>query len=717
MTIDSAERPPLSLPHLLVLWWGLFLLIQQVERFFLLPTALSIESPTTNLVLKTLTAGLLQDVAASTGELVVGGLLALPISLVVFLFSKRKGFRTAREIYAQCFAGSAGLLALILIVIMTVDMGYYRFSHQHLDFVFFEYIDDLLHAAQQEATSQAAEQTSAELEDASKWIVRISGFLAFQAIVIAIWCIGFVRRTAPLLARWDARRPLFLSVILTAAVGLSPFGLGFAPVMAIESENYYCLAQNPILFLQEPLRDALLSQWAWTSASLPESMTIDEALKITHEVLGRDTLFPFERYPLVKEEHTTSSPRFSQPVNVLLIFVEGLDRRYVNREIVPIGSGHEQLGGTDTIRLTPFLDRLKQDSVYFEHFFSNGVQTTRGLFASLCSAFPRQGTAVIKTRNAHDYLCLPTLLHKGGLRTEMVVSLDSDLPGLRFFLEHNGLDRFYSEQDFPRNAERLGIGLTDGALFDFVSTRIETLQAGKTPFFLATMTSSTHHPFTVPQQHPDVRALYGEHDQYPAALRYFDLEFERFFTGLQAKGLLKNTMVFILGDHGRHEPVGHTDVERQAGHFLSPLFIWVDDSIRSQETYRPHVVERIASQVDLAPTVLAINGLAPRISPFVGRDLSCLLVGDCLQDNFAYLTSVYDDLIGLVDQSGFWLYSFHRRSLTHADLTLNHPSDHPASNEPEAALRYRHMLALYLTSNTLVEQNRIWSWKNLADKL
>lgn len=373
-------------------------------------------------------------------------------------------------------------------------------------------------------------------------------------------------------------------------------------------------------------------------------------------------------------------------------------------------------GMTRTIHVTPFLDHLKTDSVYFEHFFSNGVQTTRGIFATFCSAFPRQGTAVIKTRQTHDYLCLPSLLQKAGYQTEMAVGLSSDLPGVQPFVQRNGVSRFYSEHEFPQDAHRLGIGLTDGALFDFLQARIERLQGEKAPFFLATMTSGTHHPFTVPLQHPDVRFLKNEPDQYWAALRYFDLEFERFFTTLQKRDLLKNTLVLVLGDHGRHEPIGRTDIERQAGHFLAPLFVWLDPSLRSQDTYRPRTVDQIVSQVDVAPTLLAMNGLNPRLSPFMGQDVSCLLVRECLPKNRAYLTSVYDDLIGLADQSGLWLFSFQRQSMTRAELSLDHPT-HVSLAEAEAALHYHEMVALYLTTNVLIEQNRMWSWTKLVNKL
>src|SRR5207245_11111386 len=118
------------------------------------------------------------------------------------------------------------------------------------------------------------------------------------------------------------------------------------------------------------------------------------------------------------------------------------------------------------------------------------------------------------------------------------------------------------------------------------------------------------------------------------------------------------TLGFGMGDHDRHEPVETTELELQGGRSLVPLFIWLDESLRTPDRYRPRHIERIASQVHLAPTILALNGLMPRVSPFMGRDLTCLFVQDCLRDNFAYLSSVYDDLIVLSDQDGLWLYSF-----------------------------------------------------------
>jgi hypothetical protein len=271
-------------------------------------------------------------------------------------------------------------------------------------------------------------------------------------------------------------------------------------------------------------------------------------------------------------------------------------------------------------------------------------------------------------------------------------------------------------EDFPPHAERMGLGMTDAAIFDFITARLRTARSSDRPLFLTALTLSMHHPFVFPVVHQEVKALEAEEDRYLPALRYFDLEFERFFTGVQREGLLKNTIVFVLGDHGRHEPQGRTDIEKQVGHFMTPLFIWLDDSLRTDETYRPRSVGAIASQVDVAPTILALSHSEPIISPFVGQSLSCLLVGDCLRDNSAYLTSVYDDLIGLVGEKGIWMYSFRKKRLGRTDLAMRVIGGN-ADELAGASSASRQLFSLYFASNVLLEQDRIWSWPELREAL
>jgi hypothetical protein len=88
-----------------------------------------------------------------------------------------------------------------------------------------------------------------------------------------------------------------------------------------------------------------------------------------------------------------------------------------------------------------------------------------------------------------------------------------------------------------------------------------------------------------------------------------------------------------------------------------------------------------------------------------------------MQDNVAFLSSVYDDLIGLADGDGLLLYSLRSQTVRRSDLDLNEPAVVLDAANPAIAHRYRRLLALYVASNTVLNQNKIWSWKEFGSKL
>jgi phosphoglycerol transferase MdoB-like AlkP superfamily enzyme len=320
----------------------------------------------------------------------------------------------------------------------------------------------------------------------------------------------------------------------------------------------------------------------------------------------------------------------------------------------------------------------------------------------------------MRTRYLHDFLCLPSVLGQSGYRTEMVIaqSPGSSRADLGLFLARNGIQHLFDVADFPPSAEKLGLGATDGALFDFLAGRVQALQASGQPFFVATLTVGTHSPFQVPTVHPDVRALQRHARGYIPALRALDLAVEDFFTGLRGKGLLKDTLVFILGDHGSHARLGSTDVQKWAGHFTTPLYIWIDESLRSSMNYRPRVVQTVASQVDVAPTILGLNGLTPNPSPHMGQDLSCVLTIDCLGENWAYLRG--RGHMALADPTGLTVVSLDTETCRQTDLQVQVEHERSCATDADVAARYRRLLALLVSSGVLLEQNRLWSAKEFA---
>lgn len=705
-----SPRTP-SLWRALAFWWLLLVVIQQAQRLYLLIRTVPREAASPPVLVKTVMTGIRADLV--TAGLSIAGALLLAVAAGSLLLLRRRRRADASAACARVLAVVAAVVAVVFLLVLTADVGYYEYSSQRLDSVFLEYVTDVVAQldASSVAPSQVGRQTAAEVGEIRKWIAPIAAYLALEVGAVAAWWLVFARLVAPALAAWEVAAPRLLAVGLLLAVaagawGLHPKGPNSVQKAAIDSSTYYTLSQSALWYPAVTVSEAIRSSEA-VPAGVRATMPEARAYRIAREVLLPDTSFPSPRYPLVHPEEARG-PRLARRPNVLLIFVEALDRRYLGRTY-------------DGVRGTPFLDRLRDDAVSFDNFLTNGTRTLNGLFSSLCSALPRAGAiGAIKAHHANDYLCLPTLLRRAGYRTRMVIaqSRDESQARLGFFMARNGLDQLIDDGGFAPTTERMGLGVTDGALFSRLRAEIAGLRSQGRPYLLMTLTTGTHHPFAVPDSHPDVTALRAaQPDPYVAALRCLDFELERLLTGLQRDGLLEDTVVLVLGDHGRPERIDRAAPDHQSGHFMSRLTVWLAPSLRSPANYRPRVVSSVVSQVDLTPTILGLAGLTPRLSPFVGRDVSCALVADCVANRPVYLSSSQADVVGFADRDGFWFYSSTQGTVEHSDLAQQRTPQRWPAGDPAVADPVQRILALYVTANALLEHNALWSWQEFGDRL
>ena len=709
---DSVDQRRWSVRQIILFWWVAFLLLQQTLRFVQMAETPGREPASAQLLLHTLWFGFRGDLIIATFTVLLAIGLSFAVSCVMKLFTIGRQ-RVARPILSsRVLKVVMGGMGVVLLTLLTIDMGYYHYNQHHLDFVFFEYVGDLIVQTKEIGIEhgQAARQTQAELGAKGSWAPVLAGLYAAEGTILGTWWWLFSRVVSPTISRWAPKSGVIVNGALMGglvlgAMGLHPQGSYALRLANISSLEYYMLSQNPILYASEAFGATVSAQLKEDRLQDFPQMPVEKAIPVMQRLLDPRANFAYEHFPLVRAMQPSEIRSVGSVPNMLMILVEGLDRRFLNQEI-------------RGVQVTPFLDALQRNSFYFENFYSNGTQTARGLFASFCSYYPRQGQAAMKTRYAYDYPCLPALLRNHGYRSEMVTGEDRDLNRLQLFATRNGFHQLFDMHDFPEGTKRIGsgpsLGISDGDLLDLIRERLSVLQGRGGPFFLTTLTIGMHHPFTVPETTEGVRSLRQEPDGYLASLRYFDQELERFFTECRRAGLFKNTILMILGDHGRHEVVGRTKDEKQIGHFVAPLYVWFDQSLRFSKELHPRTISTVASQVDLAPTLLGLAGLTPRVAPFLGHDLSCLLVRDCVEDNVAFLSSVYDDLIGLVDRHGVLVYSFRTESWRELDYHLE-PSVAAASlTEPEKAVRRQNLFALYVGANMLLDQNRIWSWKEFG---
>src|SRR5262249_22119819 len=155
---------------------------------------MAIEPPSMGLLVNVLATGFRADLIPST----IGILIVLIFGSVVgtlWWIATRWQREPEQWIvgYRRTFIAAGSVIAILLVALLLVDIGYYRFNQQRLNFVFFEYVGDLLTQWKETGLkeSQAAGQTGAGLDEQRKWAGTGRGFLFSDMLADGAWGGGF----------------------------------------------------------------------------------------------------------------------------------------------------------------------------------------------------------------------------------------------------------------------------------------------------------------------------------------------------------------------------------------------------------------------------------------------------------------------------------------------------------------------------------------------
>jgi arylsulfatase A-like enzyme len=106
---------------------------------------------------------------------------------------------------------------------------------------------------------------------------------------------------------------------------------------------------------------------------------------------------------------------------------------------------------------------------------------------------------------------------------------------------------------------------------------------------------------------------------YDAEIRYTDDAFAKLVASLRERGVYDDTAIVLVADHG--ESLGEHDYWFEHGWFPFDDQLRVPLVVKPPGPPAPRVVHGITSTLDVAPTVLAFAGVAPK-NPIPGRDLA-----------------------------------------------------------------------------------------------
>ena len=282
----------------------------------------------------------------------------------------------------------------------------------------------------------------------------------------------------------------------------------------------------------------------------------------------------------------------AQGFNVVMVSLESTAAQYLSL----YGGEYEVM---------PNLSALARSAVVFENAYAVYPESIKGLYSVLCSTFPAFDSQPEKYANL-GCSSVASVLAGAGYRTAMFHSGRFGYLGMESIIHHRGYQTLEDASDIGGN-HNSSFGVDEPATVARMLSWIDTLPRGQ-HFFLTYLPIAGHHPYATPDRGPFEGT--AEIDQYRNALHYGDVSLGTLIHGLRSRGLEKNTVWVIYGDHGeafyQHEGnYGHT-------FFLYDENIHVPFLIAAPGLMRgPQRVHKVVSLVDIAPTILDLMSVEP----------------------------------------------------------------------------------------------------------
>lgn len=282
--------------------------------------------------------------------------------------------------------------------------------------------------------------------------------------------------------------------------------------------------------------------------------------------------------------------------NIILVTIESLSAKYMG------SNGNPE-------NLTPNLDALRAQSLYFSNFYATGTRTDRGLEAITLSIPPTPGRSIVKRIGRESgYASLGQQLTAVGYDAVFVYGGRGYFDNMNAFFSGNGyriVDQ--SSIDEADISFKNAWGMADEDLYRQAIKLADSDHAANKPFFLQLMTTSNHRPYT----YPDGRIDIPSGDGREGAVKYTDHAIAQFLRQARAKPWFDNTLFVFVADHTAGS-AGKEDLP--VNNYQIPLWIYAPKLIEARED------AQLASQIDLAPTLLGLLNLS-YTSTFFGRDL------------------------------------------------------------------------------------------------
>ena len=283
-----------------------------------------------------------------------------------------------------------------------------------------------------------------------------------------------------------------------------------------------------------------------------------------------------------------------RPLNLVIVLQESMGATFV-----------KSLGG---VGVTPELEKLAQEGMWFERLYATGTRSVRGIEAVVAGYLPTPAQSVVKlSKSQTNFTTLASILKSEGYHTQFIYGGEAHFDNMRGFFTGNGFEDVVDIKKINNPVFVGSWGASDEDLFKTAEHEIEALHNKGKPFFSLIFTSSNHEPF----EFPDNRIALFEQPKKTAnnAVKYADWAMGKFFEHAKQSPYWQDTVFLVVADHDN----------RVYGNNLIPVEKFQIPGLILGADISPSRVSTLSSQIDLAPTLLSLMGVSA-CHPMIGRD-------------------------------------------------------------------------------------------------
>lgn len=283
--------------------------------------------------------------------------------------------------------------------------------------------------------------------------------------------------------------------------------------------------------------------------------------------------------------------------NVVFICVESLSGKFLK------SFGNE-------LALTPVLDSLAGESLFFTQLYATGTRTVRGMEAITLSIPPTPGRSIVKRVDNAGLFTIGEVFKQKGYERNFFYGGDGYFDNMNSFFGGNGFNIVDRGRGFLLDksirTKRTNIddgevtfenawGVCDEDIYNKVLKEADRAHGAGQPFFDFVMTTSNHKPYTYPEGKIDIPSGTGRN----GAVKYTDYAIGEFLRKAKGKPWFDNTVFVIMADHCASS-AGRWELDVQ--NYRIPALIY---NLPKQEAEK---IDTLCSQIDMFPTLFGLLG-------------------------------------------------------------------------------------------------------------